>query len=64
MHTTPAYRPNRAAPGDRAGGGSSHHLLGATIALVLAGGRGTRLKQLSEHRAKPAICLLYTSRCV
>lgn len=55
MHTTPAYRPDRAAPGDSAGGASSHHLLGATIALVLAGGRGTRLKQLSEHRAKPAM---------
>ena len=26
-----------------------------TVALVLAGGRGNRLKQLTEHRAKPAL---------
>lgn len=26
-----------------------------TVALVLAGGRGTRLKQLTENRAKPAV---------
>jgi len=26
-----------------------------TIALVLAGGKGTRLKQLTEHRAKPGL---------
>ena len=26
-----------------------------TIALVLAGGRGSRLKQLTDRRAKPAV---------
>ena len=26
-----------------------------TVALVLAGGRGTRLKQLTDGRAKPAV---------
>ena len=26
-----------------------------TVAFVLAGGRGTRLKQLTDHRAKPAV---------
>ena len=26
-----------------------------TIALVLAGGRGTRLQQLTDNRAKPAV---------
>jgi len=25
------------------------------FAVVLAGGRGTRLKQLTDHRAKPAV---------
>ena len=33
----------------------SHHLTQRCIALVLAGGRGTRLKQLTEWRAKPAV---------
>ena len=36
-------------------GSASHQLLGSTFALVLAGGRGSRLKQLSERRAKPAV---------
>jgi len=31
------------------------HLPKRTIALVLAGGRGTRLHQLTENRAKPAV---------
>ncbi|MEO9041789.1 MAG: glucose-1-phosphate adenylyltransferase [Rhodoferax sp.] len=32
-----------------------HMLVRRTIALVLAGGRGSRLKQLTDHRAKPAV---------
>src|SRR5450830_1425307 len=32
-----------------------HMLVRRTIALVLAGGRGSRLKQLTERRAKPAV---------
>ncbi len=32
-----------------------HMLVRRTIALVLAGGRGTRLKQLTDTRAKPAV---------
>ena len=30
-------------------------LVRRTLALVLAGGRGARLKQLTDHRAKPAV---------
>jgi glucose-1-phosphate adenylyltransferase len=33
----------------------THQLTRRTVALVLAGGRGTRLKQLTERRAKPAV---------
>ncbi len=33
----------------------SHQLVRRTIALVLAGGRGSRLKQLTDRRAKPAV---------
>ncbi len=33
----------------------AHQLLRRTIALVLAGGRGSRLKQLTDRRAKPAV---------
>jgi len=32
-----------------------HQLVRRTIALVLAGGRGSRLKQLTDKRAKPAV---------
>ena len=32
-----------------------HMLVRRTIALVLAGGRGSRLKQLTDNRAKPAV---------
>ena len=32
-----------------------HMLVRRTIALVLAGGRGSRLKQLTDKRAKPAV---------
>ena len=32
-----------------------HQLMRRTVALVLAGGRGTRLKQLTDRRAKPAV---------
>ena len=33
----------------------AHVLVRRTVALVLAGGRGSRLKQLTENRAKPAV---------
>ena len=33
----------------------SHQLVRHTVALVLAGGRGSRLKQLTDSRAKPAV---------
>ena len=32
-----------------------HQLVRHTVALVLAGGRGSRLKQLTDSRAKPAV---------
>jgi glucose-1-phosphate adenylyltransferase len=32
-----------------------HQLMRRTVALVLAGGRGSRLKQLTDGRAKPAV---------
>jgi glucose-1-phosphate adenylyltransferase len=34
---------------------SAEHAVKNTVALVLAGGRGTRLKQLTDWRAKPAV---------
>ena len=33
----------------------AHQLVRRTVALVLAGGRGARLKQLTDRRAKPAV---------
>ncbi len=33
----------------------THQLMRHTVALVLAGGRGSRLKQLTDTRAKPAV---------
>jgi glucose-1-phosphate adenylyltransferase len=36
-------------------GTQPHQLVRRTIALVLAGGRGSRLKQLTDKRAKPAV---------
>src|ERR1035437_7266027 len=33
----------------------THQLVRHTVALVLAGGRGSRLKQLTDQRAKPAV---------
>ena len=33
----------------------THHLVRHSVALVLAGGRGSRLKQLTDNRAKPAV---------
>ena len=33
----------------------THQLVRRSIALVLAGGRGSRLKQLTDRRAKPAV---------
>ena len=34
---------------------TTHQLVRHTVALVLAGGRGSRLKQLTDSRAKPAV---------
>src|SRR5512145_2016806 len=33
----------------------THQVMRRTVALVLAGGRGSRLKQLTDKRAKPAV---------
>ncbi len=33
----------------------THQLVRRSVALVLAGGRGSRLKQLTDIRAKPAV---------
>jgi glucose-1-phosphate adenylyltransferase len=42
-----------------------HHRLGPeTYALVLAGGRGSRLHELSKHRAKPAVPFAGTMRII
>jgi glucose-1-phosphate adenylyltransferase len=38
-----------------ASGAQAHQLVRRTVALVLAGGRGSRLKQLTDKRAKPAV---------
>ena len=38
-----------------ASGSQPHQLVRRTVALVLAGGRGSRLKQLTDKRAKPAV---------
>ncbi len=38
-----------------ASGSQPHQLVRRTSALVLAGGRGSRLKQLTDKRAKPAV---------
>ena len=35
-----------------------------TYALVLAGGRGSRLRQLTDHRAKPAVPFAGTMRII
>ena len=35
-----------------------------TYTIILAGGRGTRLKQLTDHRAKPAVPFGGTMRIV
>lgn len=43
--------PGQGAQGKRA----SNHLTQRTLAFVLAGGRGARLKQLTDRRAKPAV---------
>jgi hypothetical protein len=40
---------------DRHGAARSDHLSQQTLAIVLAGGRGSRLKQLTDRRAKPAV---------
>ncbi len=53
-HTTRA--PHPAAPAAAARGATDlAHLMQRVYALVLAGGRGTRLYQLTDHRAKPAL---------
>jgi glucose-1-phosphate adenylyltransferase len=39
-------------------------LIHGTYALVLAGGRGSRLRQLTDHRAKPAVPFAGTMRII
>ncbi len=46
------YRPHG---GSSRGSGSMTHLMRDTYALILAGGRGARLHQLTEWRAKPSV---------
>ncbi|MGB8855211.1 MAG: glucose-1-phosphate adenylyltransferase [Burkholderiales bacterium] len=48
MQTNPESRSDSKNP-------KSHQLMRRTVALILAGGRGSRLKQLTERRAKPAV---------
>ena len=43
---------------------SDHELLQSTCALVLAGGRGVRLRQMTDVRAKPAVPFGGTLRIV
>lgn len=40
---------------DRIGGRLHNHIVHNTLALILAGGRGSRLHQLTDWRAKPAV---------
>jgi glucose-1-phosphate adenylyltransferase len=42
-------------PNTASAGLQPHQLVRRTVALVLAGGRGSRLKQLTDKRAKPAV---------
>jgi glucose-1-phosphate adenylyltransferase len=42
-------------PGVHAKGQQVNQIMRRTVALVLAGGRGSRLKQLTDRRAKPAV---------
>ena len=44
-----------ASPPASTPGMQPHQLVRRTLALVLAGGRGSRLKQLTDKRAKPAV---------
>ena len=41
--------------GSSRGAGNMNHLMRDTYALILAGGRGARLQQLTEWRAKPSV---------
>ena len=53
-----ALTASQGAPGEYRAGElhlQPHMLARRTIALVLAGGRGSRLKQLTDSRAKPAV---------
>jgi glucose-1-phosphate adenylyltransferase len=45
----------KTAPGIQAKGQQVNQVMRRTVALVLAGGRGSRLKQLTDRRAKPAV---------
>lgn len=47
----PDYRVRSGGPAP----GRPDHVTHRSVAFVLAGGRGTRLKQLTDHRAKPAV---------
>jgi glucose-1-phosphate adenylyltransferase len=49
-------RTGSASPHEVLADGHAHgHLVDSTYAIVLAGGRGSRLKQLTDRRAKPAM---------
>jgi glucose-1-phosphate adenylyltransferase len=56
-HMTDASPTPRHDDGARIGarGGATDHLTRRAFAFVLAGGRGTRLQQLTDWRAKPAV---------
>lgn len=43
--------------------GDRHHPIRRTMALVPAGGRGSRLQALTEYRVKPAVPLGRGPRC-
>ncbi len=53
--TTPSRAPRSVAPAATRHDGDLAHAMQHVYALVLAGGRGTRLHELTDHRAKPAL---------
>ena len=55
MAETTSTRVQYRARSDDRSESKTNHLLRATYAVVLAGGRGSRLKQLTDRRAKPAM---------
>jgi glucose-1-phosphate adenylyltransferase len=53
--TTQGHNERESPGGIGSGSQFQSHLTRATLAIVLAGGRGTRLGQLTDWRAKPAV---------